>query len=98
MEKLLQGKSEKSVITIKKLFVRFLKMKKVYREYIHNVTSYRMDCLRHKSFNEIMLDDIIRFNGRNLINNAFVWRDTKEGESFWRQLDKEWRFIIGFRI
>jgi hypothetical protein len=45
-----------------------------------------------------MLDDIIQYNGRNLINNAFVWRYTKEGESFWKQLDKEWRFIIGFRI
>lgn len=98
MEELLQDKSGKSVITIKKLFVRFLKMKKVYREYIHNVISNRMDSFVHKPFNEIMLDDIIRFNGRNLINNAFVWRDTREGESFWRQLDKEWRFIIGFGI
>lgn len=97
MEKLLYNKSGESYIIIKKLFVRFLKMKKVYREYIHNVTSYRMNG-NHKSFNEIMLDDIIRFNGRNLINNAFVWRYTKEGEPFWRQLDKEWRFIIGFRI
>lgn len=75
--------------------MRFLKMKKVYREFIYNVISYRMN---HKSFNEIMLDDIRRFNGRNLINNAFVWGYTKEGEPFWRQLDREWRCIIGFRI
>ncbi len=98
MEKFLYDKSGESYIMIKKLFVRFLKMKKVYREFIHNVISYRMDCFKRKPFNEIMLDDIIQYNGRNLINNAFVWRYTKEGESFWRQLDKEWRFIIGFRI
>lgn len=96
MEKLLYSKNGESDIMIKKLFVRFLKTKKVYQKYIHNVTSYRMD--NHKSFNEIMLDDIRCFNGRNLINNAFVWRYTKEGEPFWRQLDREWRFIIGFRI
>lgn len=98
MEKLLYCESDKSENMIKKLFVRFLKMKKVYREYRHNVILYRMNCFNHISFNEIMLDDIRRFNGRNLINNAFVWRYTKEGEPFWRQLDKEWRFIISFRI
>ena len=98
MEKLLWSKSGESAIMIKKLFVRFLKMKNVYREFMHNVISYRMDWFNRKPFNEIMLDDIIRCNGRNLINYAFVWKYTKEGESFWRQLDNEWRFIIGFRI
>ena len=98
MEKLLYSKNYKSYIIIKKLFVHFLKMKKVYREYLHNAISYKRPCFNHNSFNEIMLDDIIRFNGRNLINRAFVWRYTKEGDSFWRQLDKEWRFIIEFKI
>ena len=98
MEKLLYSKSSKSEYMIKKLFVRFLKMKKVYREFRYNEILHRMGCFKHKPFNEIMLEDIIQYNGRNLINNAFVWRYTKEGESFWRQLDKEWRFIIGFRI
>ena len=98
MEKFLWSTNGKSAIMIKKLFVRFLKMKKVYREYRHNEILYRMDYFNNKPFNEIMLDDIIRFNGRNLINYAFVWRYTKEGETFWRQLDTEWRFIIGFRI
>lgn len=98
MEKLLYDKSGERYIMIKKLFVRFLKIKKVYRKYRHNEILHRMNCFKHKPFNEIMLDDIIQYNGRNLINNAFVWRYTKEGESFWRQLDKEWRFIIGFRI
>ena len=93
----------KDDVKIMKIFIRFLKSNKAYGKFMFNAHSengmnMRKCHFHNKTLYRLTNDDIINYNGRNIINNAFLWRDTAEGEEFWGILDMKWRYIVGFRI
>ena len=93
----------KDDVKIMKIFIRFLKSNKAYGKFMFNAHSENGMNMRKyhyhkKTLYKLINDDIINYKGRNIINHAFLWRDTAEGEEFWRMLDMKWRYIVGFRI
>jgi len=75
-------------------FVRFLKEKRVTRAYVNNsihcIDMIRRGCYDNIQFTTIMQDYMLD----ELINHAFVWRDTPEGDDFWYNLEVEWQKIV----
>lgn len=74
--------------------MRFLKEKRVTRAYVNN-SRHCIDMVRKgyyncTSFTTIPHDDILD----ELINHAFVWSDTPEGDDFWYNLELEWNGIV----
>lgn len=75
-----------------KLFVYFLKKKKVFNNFIANFNSdnglyFRGGEVIDQSFEKyVFLNSFDR-----LINNAFSWEQTKEGFTYYSQLDDELR-------
>jgi hypothetical protein len=79
-----------------KMFFRFLKHNKAYRNYIDELTKDKSISFR-TSHNEKHLKSpenfIIlqtHFDPYYLINNAFQWRDTKQGIYYWYELNNKW--------
>lgn len=71
-----------------KLFVAFLKNKKVYDGFIYNFDSYQGKWFRDDLKGEISFYDYVLSNSFDkLINNAFSWDRTPEGFDFYAILD-----------
>ena len=63
------------------VFIRFLKDKKVYNKFIIAVRQREEG---HKSL-----------YGNFAVNDAFTWRNTKEGHRFWDRINSEWESYLG---
>jgi hypothetical protein len=59
----------------------FLKENDCYYQYIKNYNNYS---------NEYYMPLTILKYSYNLINNAFVWRETNEGFDYWEKKHEEW--------
>jgi hypothetical protein len=83
---------------ILKIFIYFLKKENSLGKYIANVNSKNGSEMRIWYHNT---DDILNFlqiglhkyNGLHLINFAFKWSDTDEGDNFWQKLSSKWEKI-----
>lgn len=75
-------------------FVRFLKEKRLTRAYVNNsrhcIDMIRRGCYDSTSFTTILQNNILD----ELINHAFVWYATPEGDDFWYNLEAEWQEIV----
>ncbi len=71
-----------------KLFIAFLKNKKVYNGFITNFNSYRGKWFRDDLEGKISFYDYVISNSFDkLINNAFSWDGTPEGFEFYAILE-----------
>ena len=79
-------------MTIFRLFLRFLKIKNVYANFIYNsLTPYYKD----GSFMfENTIESICNRMPSYYINDAFRWNKTKEGGEFWNKLHCEWESLL----
>jgi hypothetical protein len=79
-------------MTIFRLFLRFLKIKNVYANFICNSsTPYYKD----GSFMfENTIESICGRPPSYYINDAFRWDKTKEGQEFWNTLHVEWWSLL----
>lgn len=64
-----------------KYLTSFLKENDCYYQYIKNYNNYN---------NEYYMPLTILKYSYNLINNAFVWRETNEGFDYWGKKHEEW--------
>lgn len=64
-----------------KYLTSFLKENDCYYQYIKNYNNYS---------NEYYMPLTILKYSYNLINNAFVWRETNEGFDYWEKKHEEW--------
>lgn len=64
-----------------KYLTSFLKENDCYYQYIKNYNNYS---------NEYYMPLTILKYSYNLINNAFVWRETNEGFDYWEKIHEEW--------
>ena len=78
-------------MTYLQLFYRYLKINNIYNLFFYNI-SHRV----YESSWQYNIEDITTFKAYDLINNAFTWRDTKEGHNFWSKFNTRWREIILF--
>lgn len=62
-------------------FCKFLKEKNIYTNYIINVKS------RHRCY---FSGNIFSMSPSSLIDEAFLWRSTKEGHAFWCSISRMW--------
>ena len=76
-----------------KLFCQFLKAHNAY-------VKFRANCLKqHKSDSDSDFFTPIREVNQNcldfktLVDLSFIWARTREGHSFWKQLNSEWKSI-----
>lgn len=64
-----------------KYLTSFLKENDCYYQYIKNYNNYS---------NEYYMPLTILKYSYNLINNAFVWRETNEGFDYWEKKHEKW--------
>lgn len=98
---------------ILKIFFSFLRKHGCFESYLTNLSSTKKlsyDCWWDanvpSSFDELFSTktiydkDLLGTNfGRNLINSAFFWSNTKEGFDYWKRLDIEWGDVFwGFKV
>lgn len=81
-------------------FAYFLKSKNIYVEFRTNIAN-SLATMTHKYTlgffygfeHKILLGDLSRLSYNraiSLVNFAFYWNGTKQGDSFWRNLHQEW--------
>ena len=63
------------------VFIRFLKDRKAYNKFIMAIKERREE---HKSL-----------YANFAVNDAFLWRETKEGHRFWDWINSEWEYYLG---
>ena len=72
---------------IKKIFYRFLREEGAFTYYFKNLDNdYRDESNRE-------LYDMICKYPTEIINYAFTWRNTPQGQEFWERLHDEWKII-----
>ena len=93
--------TEEAKKEIIKDFAKFLKENHAYVQYRSNIA-------QSINFNDFATHFCNGFNGKllqrykkftistavNLINFAFTWANTPQGDTFWRELDNEWGKLI----
>lgn len=90
-EKVEEQKSEekpepKKDSNLKEKFDEFLKGAGVYRRFFLYLSEKRTKEMLDKYFNDALSD--------GWISGAFTWRDTDEGDEFWRSLSKDWKTLL----
>lgn len=83
---------------ILKIFIYFLKKENSLGKYIANVNSkngseMRIWCYHTDDISNFFQKELNKYNGLHLINFAFKWCDTYEGEIFWKTLNSKWQKI-----
>lgn len=70
----------------KKILFRFLKDNGAYKSFFINFNN-RFGCMHN--FEDIfdLIDFCIKYKMPTIIDQAFIWRKTKEGPDFWRSLN-----------
>ena len=77
-------------------FIRFLKKEHLLERYMKNLNSdngynLRMWYYENSDVYYFLFKDIYVNKGYNLLNRAFRWNETEEGQDFWRDLNYKWR-------
>lgn len=67
-----------------KAFVRFLKCHHCYSSFKENVQN---------SYGRSFPDLTFQFNPSVWLIAAFTWKDTKQGATYWENIDKQWKII-----
>ncbi len=67
-----------------KILYKFLKRKGILYNFIEN---YLAD--RHESLKKLKKEKIIGILNKCPISGAFLWRSTKEGDSFWYKINSD---------
>lgn len=62
-------------------FIRFLKDNKAFYPFTKNI-----------KYNSAWLNHAYQYNCPFIIETAFQWRDTNEGQLFWSKLNSMWYF------
>ena len=77
----------------KKKFFRFLKEESAYGEWVYNVKKKMDKTGASKSYiyNSILNEEDKCESG---INGAFVWYTTKQGISFWEDINNRWLALL----
>ena len=73
----------------KRLFFSFLRKHNALKAYKKNFKNYRGDL----SFNDVFSSNRLP---SDYIIDAFLWRPTPEGYTYWEHLDQLWRDIIRY--
>lgn len=75
------------------LFFRFLKEKKIYNSYLHQVENYLSIVRRDKTYNAMaaLYDKL----PSGYVAGFFSWMTSKEGYSFWANINIEWNRVLG---
>ena len=79
------------------IFFRYLKEKGVYKSYFEQVKRNHSDWSTlnsgyHGDLNTMLYDR--RHNTVGLIDMTLNWRETQQGEDFWRKLDEEYSSFL----
>lgn len=79
-------------MTIFRLFLRFLKIKNIYANFICNSSTpyYKDGSFMFENTIESICDRLPSY----YINDAFRWDKTKEGLEFWNKLHCEWETLL----
>ena len=91
---------DKTTLHRKKQLLRFLKENNCYKEFIKNFIQFES-----KGYfkNKLDIDDLVsrvityKSCSESEINDAFRWKDTIQGENFWRTIDDKW-YILNYYI
>jgi hypothetical protein len=73
------------------LFLKWLKYKKCYSSFYYccnNVSDYWKNTYLHNILLKYVCDE------EDWLLFAFDWKNSKEGVSFWSNLNKEWRLFL----
>lgn len=68
-------------MNLKKQFIQFLKDNNTYEEFKHNLSTKFQHYISKFSL----------YHSTSIIDDAFYWSETREGFSFWSEIDKKWR-------
>ena len=68
-------------MNLKKQFIQFLKDNNAYYEFEHNLSTKFHYYISMFSLKQ----------STSIIDDAFIWRETREGFSFWSEIDQKWR-------
>ena len=78
------------------MFLRFLKQNKAYGYYIdelsnENAISFRdTHNIYHLTSPQFFIHLQTHYNPYDLINDAFQWKNTKQGSYYWYELHNKW--------
>lgn len=74
-----------------RLFFAFLKRNNAYTKFIYNLKNEGYYPKHIRRYFEIQMK---KDKYPIAISNAFCWRETKEGDRYWRNLSKEWKYVL----
>lgn len=89
------------IIKRKKIFLRFLKEHKCYKEYCKNYNNNsEFDSFPYFSLNDLYDDNEKNedCNVSNEIYDAFSWDESNEGFEFWSEVDDDWTNFYDYNI
>lgn len=66
-------------------FIRFLKKNKCYTNFLYNVQT---------SHPTMKINDVFAIQKESLIGRYFVWHLSKEGLTFWADINRKWLKLI----
>ena len=68
----------------RRLFIRFLKEEKIYYPFRRNVVNIN-----------VLKKHLRNVKKENAIYDAFIWRNTIEGQDFWAIMNSRWHSFLG---
>lgn len=77
-----KAKKYKKIISIKQLFIHFLKQNNAYEKYMRSL---------NKKYGGVSFESLIKTSDENCyVSNAFIWNRTPEGNLFWLEINDQW--------
>lgn len=73
-----------------RLFFAFLKRNSAYTKFIYNLKNKGYYSKHIRRYFEIQMKNKYSF----AISQAFYWSETKEGDRYWRNLSKDWKYVL----
>lgn len=85
LKKILHEQNVKDEVLIR--FMRFLVDEKVYQAFVVNFKKHQIksDC-----FPDCLLNYCREHEPKDLLNHAFIWKDSNEGEKLWNKINDKW--------
>ena len=76
-------------------FLNFLKENKAIKAYRNGLLT-NLDGINSDVYNKptLCIEPLKNFTPQGAISSAFYWSKTKEGTTFWRQLNKKWNLHL----
>jgi len=84
-----------------KALYKYLKKNSCLQQYVNNRVSFLEHCndfskvQRYKTSGNVL--ELIKSSGCS-INGSFVWHSTKEGDKFWRNLDRDFPYFFIYLV